>query len=133
MGAPRQDALTSLAREFGFGLKLYQVLVPNELCLDHRVGGQHRSETLTVNAGCRFPVLDVAEVDTGAHHVVERGTERPQGALELVDNDVELRRHALQVLEAILEGTVAFDPFAPEAQRRQQLAALRDGMERKAG
>ncbi len=56
---------------------------------------------------------------------------------ELLDalgrRDVELRRHALQVLEAIVGTGVAFDPFAPEAQRRQQLAALRDGAVRKAG
>ncbi len=47
--------------------------------------------------------------------------------------DVELRRQAVQVLQAILKRPVAFDPYAPEALRRQQLAALRDQHERKAG
>jgi len=47
--------------------------------------------------------------------------------------DVELRRQALQVLQTILKRPLAFDPYAPEAQRRQQLAMLRDQHERKAG
>ncbi|MBI3411302.1 MAG: LPS export ABC transporter ATP-binding protein [Planctomycetes bacterium] len=47
--------------------------------------------------------------------------------------DVEMRRQVKQVLESILKGTLAFDPYAPEAQRRLQLAQLRDQWERKAG
>jgi lipopolysaccharide export system ATP-binding protein len=47
--------------------------------------------------------------------------------------DVELRRHAFQVLQEILGGAPAFDPFAPEAQRRQQIARLREQLERRAG
>jgi lipopolysaccharide export system ATP-binding protein len=47
--------------------------------------------------------------------------------------DVEMRRQAVQVLQAILKRPVAFDPYAPEALRRQQLAALREQFERKAG
>jgi hypothetical protein len=47
--------------------------------------------------------------------------------------DVELRRHAFAILQRLLGGPLDFDPFAPEAQRRQQIARLRDGMERKAG
>jgi antitoxin component of RelBE/YafQ-DinJ toxin-antitoxin module len=37
------------------------------------------------------------------------------------------------VLQTILQGTIPFDPFAPEVMRKQQLAALRDKLERKAG
>jgi hypothetical protein len=37
------------------------------------------------------------------------------------------------VLRQILRGPVAFDPYAPEALRRQQIAALREQWERKAG
>jgi hypothetical protein len=37
------------------------------------------------------------------------------------------------VLQAILKRAVPFDPFAPEVIRKQQLAALRDQLERKAG
>jgi lipopolysaccharide export system ATP-binding protein len=47
--------------------------------------------------------------------------------------DVELRRQAVQVLQTILKHPVAFDPYAPEALRRQQLTALREQCERKAG
>ena len=47
--------------------------------------------------------------------------------------DVEMRRQAVQVLQTILKRPVAFDPYAPEALRRQQLAALREQHERKAG
>src|SRR5207244_5322706 len=38
--------------------------------------------------------------------------------------DVELRRQALDLLQQIVEWAV-FDPYAPESQRRQQLAAIR--------
>lgn len=47
--------------------------------------------------------------------------------------DVELRQQALNVLEKILQRPLLFDPYAPEAARRQQLSALRDQLERKAG
>ena len=47
--------------------------------------------------------------------------------------DVELRRQALQVLQTILKRPIAFDPYAPEALRRQQLGSLRELHERKAG
>jgi lipopolysaccharide export system ATP-binding protein len=40
--------------------------------------------------------------------------------------DMELRRRALAVLQQMLGEAVAFDPFAPESLRRQQVAVLRD-------
>ena len=40
---------------------------------------------------------------------------------------------ALGVLEKILKKNILFDPYAPESARRQQLAALREQLERKAG
>jgi lipopolysaccharide export system ATP-binding protein len=46
--------------------------------------------------------------------------------------DVELRRQAYQVLQSILKGPVLFDPYAPEAQRRQQITDLREKIDRKA-
>ena len=46
--------------------------------------------------------------------------------------DVELRRQAFAVLQQILGNGTAFDPYAPEAQRRQQIAMLREKLERKA-
>jgi lipopolysaccharide export system ATP-binding protein len=47
--------------------------------------------------------------------------------------DVELRRQAHEVLQVLCKSPIAFDPYAPEAMRRQQLASLRDRWERKAG
>jgi lipopolysaccharide export system ATP-binding protein len=46
--------------------------------------------------------------------------------------DVELRRQAFAVLQQILGNGAAFDPYAPEAQRRQQIAMLREKLARKA-
>jgi lipopolysaccharide export system ATP-binding protein len=47
--------------------------------------------------------------------------------------DVEMRRLAFAALEQILHPTTAFDPYAPESQRRQQIAELRETFERRAG
>ncbi len=46
--------------------------------------------------------------------------------------DVEMRRRAYELLQRLLDGA-SFDPYAPEAQRRQQIARLREKLERKAG
>ena len=53
------------------------------------------------------------------------------GALERPD--VELRHEAVNVLQTILDRPIAFDPYAPAAQRKQQLANLREQIDRKAG
>jgi lipopolysaccharide export system ATP-binding protein len=47
--------------------------------------------------------------------------------------DVEVRLHAWTVLQRFLGPGAEFDPYAPEAQRRQQLLHLRERLERKAG
>jgi lipopolysaccharide export system ATP-binding protein len=47
--------------------------------------------------------------------------------------DVEMRRQAFAALQRILKGSASFDPYAPESQRRQQLADLRNHVRRKAG
>lgn len=47
--------------------------------------------------------------------------------------DVELRRQAFAVLQRILDCGAVFDPYAPEAMRLQQIAHLRERVERKAG
>jgi lipopolysaccharide export system ATP-binding protein len=47
--------------------------------------------------------------------------------------DVELRRHAFAILQRLLGGPIDFDPYAPEAQRRQQIVQLRERSERLAG
>jgi ABC-type multidrug transport system ATPase subunit len=50
----------------------------------------------------------------------------------LTRRDVEMRRLAFGVLQNLVTGA-AFDPYAPEAQRRQQIAELRERCERRAG
>jgi lipopolysaccharide export system ATP-binding protein len=50
----------------------------------------------------------------------------------LTRRDVEMRRLAFGVLQNLIQGAL-FDPYAPEAQRRQQIADLRERYERKAG
>jgi lipopolysaccharide export system ATP-binding protein len=93
------------------------------------------------------------------HRLIERlkGEDHAQAAAELVERgavvvpaliealerrDVEMRRQAFAVLQCLLEaeelrrsatGGTVFDPYAPEAQRRQQIAALREQLERRAG
>jgi lipopolysaccharide export system ATP-binding protein len=66
--------------------------------------------------------------------LLQRGAEAVPALLEALERrDVELRRHAFAILQRLLGAQVEFDPFAPEAQRRQQIAQLREGTERKAG
>jgi lipopolysaccharide export system ATP-binding protein len=66
--------------------------------------------------------------------LVQRGPSVIPALLEALERrDVEMRRQAFDVLQRLLHGGAAFDPFAPEAQRRQQLAHLREQLERKAG
>ena len=66
--------------------------------------------------------------------LVQRGPAALPALLEALERrDVDMRRHAFAVLQRILDGAVAFDPYAPEALRRQQLVNLREQFERKAG
>lgn len=68
-----------------------------------------------------------------AAKLVEHGKEAVPALLEaLTRRDVEMRRLAFAVLQNIVKNA-AFDPYAPEAQRRQQIAELRERLERKAG
>jgi lipopolysaccharide export system ATP-binding protein len=65
--------------------------------------------------------------------LVERGSLAIPALIEALERrDVEMRRQAFAVLQELLDG-VSFDPYAPEAQRRQQIALLRERTERKAG
>ncbi len=78
--------------------------------------------------------LKTPEHDTVAAELVQRGPSAVPALLEALERrDVEMRRLACQVLQNILHHPLAFDPFAPEAQRRQQLSDLRGKLERKAG
>jgi lipopolysaccharide export system ATP-binding protein len=82
--------------------------------------------------------LRTTDHSAAAAELLQRGREAVPALLEALERrDVELRRRAFSVLERILtdaETTLtAFDPYAPEAQRRLQLALLREQWERKAG
>jgi lipopolysaccharide export system ATP-binding protein len=62
-----------------------------------------------------------------------RGLDSVPALLEALERrDVELRRHAFEILQRLLGGQIDFDPYAPEAQRRQQITQLRERIERKA-
>jgi lipopolysaccharide export system ATP-binding protein len=69
-----------------------------------------------------------------AAELVQRGSAAVPALLEALERrDVELRRQAFAVLQRILNGAGVFDPYAPEAQRRKQIAELRARYERRAG
>jgi lipopolysaccharide export system ATP-binding protein len=66
--------------------------------------------------------------------LAQRGRAAVPALLEALERrDVELRQLAFAVLQQIVNGTAVFDPYAPEAARRQQIAVLRQQYERKAG
>jgi lipopolysaccharide export system ATP-binding protein len=72
--------------------------------------------------------------ELAAAELVQRGLLAVPALLEALERrDVEMRRRAHKVLQAILSGAAPFDPFAPEVLRRQQLAHLREQLERRAG
>src|SRR5207249_1858583 len=66
--------------------------------------------------------------------LLERGSAAVPGLMEALERrDVDLRAQAHLILQQILGRPVAFDPYAPEALRRQQIAGLREQVSRKAG
>jgi lipopolysaccharide export system ATP-binding protein len=66
--------------------------------------------------------------------LLQHGPSSVPALLEALERrDVELRRHAFEILQRLLGGSLDFDPYAPEAQRRQQIAQMRERTERKAG
>ncbi len=78
--------------------------------------------------------LRTEEHVAAAAALVQRGSAAIPSLLEALERrDVEMRRQAFAVLQRILNGNAAFDPYAPEALRRQQLADLRESLDRKAG
>jgi lipopolysaccharide export system ATP-binding protein len=69
-----------------------------------------------------------------AAELVERGIGTTPALLEALERrDLELRCRVLQVLQQLLGGEIAFDPYAPEALRHQQIMMLREALQRKAG
>ena len=71
--------------------------------------------------------------DVAAAELLRRSQASVPALVEALERrDVELRRQAFDLLQQIVEWVV-FDPYAPESQRRQQLAAIREKLGRKAG
>jgi lipopolysaccharide export system ATP-binding protein len=69
-----------------------------------------------------------------ANDLLQRGRAVLPALLDALERrDVELRRQVYAVVQRLLDCGAAFDAYAPEAQRRQQLAHLRERAERRAG
>jgi len=78
--------------------------------------------------------LKTSDHAAAAAELLERGQAALPALLEALERrDVEMRRQAHEVVQTILNGSIAFDPYAPEALRRQQLDQLREQVARKAG
>jgi hypothetical protein len=78
--------------------------------------------------------LKTGERAKAADELVKKGMAAVPALLTALERrDAEFRQNAIEVLIAILKHPVPFDAFAPEATRKQQLAALRELFERKAG
>jgi lipopolysaccharide export system ATP-binding protein len=77
--------------------------------------------------------LKTTDQPTAAAELVSKGRTAVPALIDALERrDVELRRQAYQVLQVIDE-SAAFDPFAPETVRRQQIADLREQFQRRAG
>jgi lipopolysaccharide export system ATP-binding protein len=99
---------------------------PADLSL-HRIVEQERVHRLIEN-------LRTADHAAATAALLQCGRVVAPALLEALERrDVELRRQAFAVLQRLLDGSAVFDPYAPEALRRQQIAALREKLERKAG
>ncbi|MBI1830995.1 MAG: hypothetical protein HYR84_06045, partial [Planctomycetes bacterium] len=78
--------------------------------------------------------LKTPEQAKAVEELVSKGLAAVPALLSALERrDAELRQAALDVLQKILKRPIPFDAFAPEAVRKQQLAALREVFERKAG
>jgi lipopolysaccharide export system ATP-binding protein len=78
--------------------------------------------------------LKTEEQPSAAAELRRRGQEAVPALIDALERrDVELRRQAFQLLQDMCQGSVAFDPYAPEPLRRQQIAHLRDQFVRLAG
>jgi lipopolysaccharide export system ATP-binding protein len=75
-------------------------------------------------------LIESLKTDAQTHAAAElqrRGLDAVPALIDALERrDVELRRRAFQVLQSICRDGVAFDPYAPETQRRQQISQLRD-------
>jgi lipopolysaccharide export system ATP-binding protein len=72
--------------------------------------------------------------DSAARELVQVGAAAVPALLEALERrDLEMRRVAYHVLQHVMDGVGPFDPYAPEAQRRQQIDRLKESWLRKAG
>ena len=78
--------------------------------------------------------LKTADRAAAAAELVQRGDGAIPHLLEALERrDVDLRLAAFEVLRRLIGDGADFDPHAPEAHRRRQLAVLRERCSRKAG
>jgi lipopolysaccharide export system ATP-binding protein len=76
--------------------------------------------------------LRTPDFQAAARELLQHGPAAVPALVEaLAWRDMEMRRRAFEVLQRLWPG-VAFDPFAPEPDRQQQLARLRARLDRKA-
>jgi lipopolysaccharide export system ATP-binding protein len=79
----------------------------------------------------RLRSQDSDTYQNAARALIQHGPAAIPAVVEaLAWRDMELRRRASEVLQKMWPG-VPFDPFAPEAERQRQLAAVRAALERK--
>jgi lipopolysaccharide export system ATP-binding protein len=93
----------------------------------HRIVEQERVHRLIES-------LKSKDHESAAAQLLQFGPDVAPALVEALERrDVELRRQAFAVLQRLLDGTAVFDPYAPEALRRQQILSLREKLERRAG
>ncbi len=93
----------------------------------HRVVEQEKIQRL-------IDLLKTTEHAAAEADLLKQGGHAVAALIEALERrDLEMRRKAFAVLQRILGDHVVFDPYAPEAQRRQQITALREQSVRKAG
>jgi lipopolysaccharide export system ATP-binding protein len=74
------------------------------------------------------------DAHAAAAQLLERGPSVVPALLEALERrDVEMRKRTHAVLLHFMGAAATFDPYAPEALRRQQIATLRETFGRKAG
>jgi lipopolysaccharide export system ATP-binding protein len=94
---------------------------PSELVV-HRILEQERLRHLVDGL-----IGEEEQMQSSAAELLRRGDEAVPALLDALErHDMELRRRAFAVLYRLTEGQAVFDPFAPPALRRQQIALLRE-------
>jgi lipopolysaccharide export system ATP-binding protein len=75
-------------------------------------------------------LLKTSEQAAAAEQLATMGQQAIPALLEALERrDLDMRRQAFSVLRQIMGGSAEFDPYAPEAMRREQVAFLRERLE----